>query len=87
MNNNETLSEATISSTKGPKSPNIPQQSLQLPSELQQQISILNARINNANLAHADLLKEMDSTFKAMATTILALHKENAELKDNLKEN
>ena len=53
----------------------------QLPPELQQQITVLNARIGNANFAHGDLLQEMNNTFKAMATTIAALQKENAGLK------
>ncbi len=47
--------------------------SIQPSPELQQQVSILNARINNMNLAHSDLLKELDSTFKAMAQTIATL--------------
>ena len=64
-----------------------PQQSVQLPPELQQQISVLNARISNANFAHGDLLKEMNDTFKAMAKTIAELQKENAELKAKPKEN
>ena len=62
------------------------QERVQLPRELQQQISVLNARISNANFAHGDLLKEMNNTFKAMATTIAALQKENAELKAKHKE-
>jgi hypothetical protein len=62
------------------------QQGVQLSPELQQQISILNARIGNANFAHGDLLNEMNNTFKAMATTIAALQKENAELKSKNKE-
>ena len=56
-------------------------QGLQLSPELQQQINILNARIGNVNLAHSDLLREMDSIFKTMATAMVALQKENAELK------
>ncbi len=59
---------------------------LQLSPELQQQITVLNARISNANLAYGDLLKEMSSTFKAMATTIAELQKENVELKAKPKE-
>lgn len=62
------------------------QQRVQLSPELQQQISVLNARISNANFAHGDLLNEMSNTFKAMATTIAALQKENAELKAKPKE-
>lgn len=59
---------------------------IQLSPELQQQISVLNARISNANFAQGDLLKEMNNTFKAMATTIAELQKENAELKAKPKE-
>jgi hypothetical protein len=62
------------------------QQGVQLSPELQQQLGVLNARISNANFAQADLLKEMNNTFKAMATTIAALQKENAELKAKPKE-
>jgi hypothetical protein len=62
--------------------PQIPQFS----PELQQQISVLNARISNANLAYGDLLKEMNNTFTAMATVIVELQKENAELKTKSKE-
>lgn len=62
------------------------QEQLQLSPELQQQISVLNARISNANLAYGDLLKEMSKTFKAMATNIAELQKENAELKAKPKE-
>jgi hypothetical protein len=54
--------------------------------ELQQQISLLNARVGNANLSYGDLLKEMNNTFTAMATTIAELQKENAELKAKSKE-
>ena len=56
------------------------QNSPQLSPELQQQISLLNARISNANFAYGDLLQEVNKTFKAMATTITALQKENEEL-------
>ena len=59
----------------------VPQQSIQPTPEFVQQISLLNARVTNVNLANADLLREMDNTFKTMATTIAALKKENAELK------
>jgi hypothetical protein len=62
------------------------QERVQLSLELQQQISVLNARISNANLAHGDLLQEMNNTFKAMASTIVALQKENVELKGKPKE-
>ncbi len=58
--------------------------SIQPSLELQQQVSILNARINNANLAYSDLLREIDSTFKVMVATIAVLQRENAELKVKL---
>ena len=63
-----------------------PQQNVQLPPELQQQITVLNARISNANFAYGDLLKELNNTFKAMAKTIAELQKENAVLKAKPKE-
>jgi hypothetical protein len=63
-----------------------PPQSIQLSSELQQQVSVLSARINNANLVYSDLLKEMNNTFNAMAKIIATLQKENAELKAKPKE-
>jgi hypothetical protein len=46
----------------------------------------LNARISNANFAHADLLNEMNNTLKAMAATIAVLQRENAELQAKPKE-
>jgi flagellar capping protein FliD len=61
------------------------QQPVQLPLEIQQQISILNARIQSLNLSTNDLVREMDKTFKAMAKTIADLQTENAELEQNLK--
>ncbi len=54
--------------------------------EIAQQVSILNARITNANLANNDMLREMDNTFKALVAKIDALQKENAELKAKSKE-
>ena len=66
--------------------PEYKNEAIQLSCELQQQLGVLNARISNANFAQADLLKEMNNTFKAMATTITALQKENAELKAKPKE-
>jgi len=66
--------------------PEINQQAIQLSPELKQQLSVLNARISNANFAHGDLLTEMNNTFKAMMTTIATLQKENAELKAKPKE-
>lgn len=70
---------------KGQTASRIPQQS-PLPPQLQQHVALLNARITNSNLAQADLLKEVDNTFTAIATTIAALQKENAELKAKLAE-
>jgi hypothetical protein len=84
MNNSEPTNEPLNAAER--KKSTVPQQDIQLSSELQQRISILNARINNANFANADLLRETDNTFKAMATTILTLQRENVELKVKLKE-
>ncbi|PVX25740.1 MAG: hypothetical protein CW716_07410 [Candidatus Bathyarchaeum sp.] len=61
-------------------------QTSQVSPEIQQQISVLNARISNANLAYGDLLKEMNNTFTAMTTLIGELQKENAELKSKAKD-
>jgi len=60
-------------------------QATQFSAELQQQITILNARIGNANFSQGDLLKEINNTFTAMTTTIVTLQKENAELKAKTK--
>jgi hypothetical protein len=62
------------------------QQNTQLSSELALQVSLLNARINNVNLANADMLKEIDSVFRSMAVTIATLQQENAELKAKFTE-
>ena len=62
------------------------QKTPQLPPEIQQQITILNMRITNANLANADLLREMDATFKQLLSKISELEQENAELKAEPKE-
>jgi hypothetical protein len=43
-------------------------------------------RIANANLANADLLREMDTTFKQLLTKIVQLEQENTELKNKHKE-
>jgi flagellar capping protein FliD len=61
------------------------QQPVQLSPEIQQQISILNARIQNLNLATIDVLREMDRAFKTMATMIATLQKEKAELQAKLE--
>jgi hypothetical protein len=56
-------------------------QSTQLSAELVQQINLLSARMSSANLANADLQREVDATLKAMGSGIFALKKENTELK------
>lgn len=61
-------------------------QAPQFSPEIQQQINILNMRIANANLANADLLREMDTTFKQLLARISKLEQENAELKNKQKE-
>jgi len=61
--------------------PESAQQGIQLSPELKQQLATLNARITNLNIAQNDMLKEMENTFKALVSTIVALQKENAELK------
>ena len=43
-------------------------------------------RMSNANLANADLLREVDATFKQLLTKISKLEQENAELKAKSKE-
>lgn len=50
-----------------------------------QQISTLNARIINVNLANADLIREFDTALRTMAKRIAALEKENQELKAKIK--
>ena len=64
-----------------------PQQLVQFPPEIQQQINILNARIQSLNLTTNDLLREVDNTFRTMAATIAGLQKENAELRAKLESN
>lgn len=63
------------------------QEGVPFPPELRQHVGVLNARITNVNLAVNDLMREIDNNFKAMATMIAALQKENAELKAKPKEN
>lgn len=58
----------------------------QFSSELQQQINVLNARINNVIFAQADLFKEINNTFITMIKTIKDLQRENAELKTKTNE-
>lgn len=86
MNITEVSSETQNSESKRETSLNIPQQSIHLSFDLQQQVNLLNARANNANLAYSDLLREIDNTFKTMATTIEKLLKENVELRTKVKE-
>jgi hypothetical protein len=81
MTNTEASNEKQNSTVKIPTFANTPQQRFQVSPEFQQQISILNARINNANLAHADLLREMDITIKALVAAIISSQQENVELK------
>jgi hypothetical protein len=85
MNTPESTNESKPS-TKQQSQPSLPQQSIPLTPELQQQISVLNGRISNANFAYSDLLREMDSAIKTTVTTILTLRKENAALKAKLNE-
>lgn len=54
---------------------------VKIPQAIKQQIALLNARITNVNISLSDLLREMDVTFKAFATRIAELEKENTELK------
>lgn len=86
MDSKETGNAKQNSAFKRPTIPVMPQRGDQVSPELQQQINRLNLRINNVNLAHSDLLREMDIVFKTMATTIGALQKENTELKAKIKE-
>lgn len=53
---------------------------LKIPSEIGQQISLLNMRIGSVNLSLTDLIREIDSTLKAMALKIAELEKENSGL-------
>jgi len=53
---------------------------------MQQHIAMLNARIQNVNLAQNDLLREIEATIKMFASINAALEKENAELQDKKKE-
>jgi hypothetical protein len=61
-------------------------QTPQLPPELQQQLNLLNMRIANSNLANADLLREIETTFKQLLTKIIKLEQENTDLKNKHKE-
>lgn len=54
--------------------------------KMQQQLAVLNARVQNVNLAFNDLLRDMNELLKAHAERIAELEKENAELKAKPKE-
>jgi uncharacterized protein Yka (UPF0111/DUF47 family) len=54
--------------------------------KMQQQLAILNMRIQNLNLAFNDLLHDMNELLKMHAARIAELEKENAELKAKPKE-
>jgi hypothetical protein len=62
------------------------QQNIQLPLELQQQITALNAHINSVNFAYSDLIRELETTLKLLIGQNTALSKKNAELKTPPKE-
>jgi hypothetical protein len=62
------------------------QQNIQLPIELQQQITALNAHINSVNFAYSDLIRELETTLKLLIGQNTALSKKNAELKTPKKE-
>lgn len=47
----------------------------------QQQMAVLNMRIQNMNLAFNDLLRDINELLKTYAARIAELEKENAELK------
>ncbi len=49
--------------------------------KMQQQLAVLNMRVQNVNLAFNDLLRDMSALSKAYAERIAELEKENAELK------
>jgi hypothetical protein len=52
-----------------------------LSEKTQQQLAVLNMRIQNMNLAFNDLLRDMTELFKTQTARINELEKENAELK------
>jgi hypothetical protein len=54
---------------------------------MQQQLAVLNMRVQNVNLAFNDLLHDMAELFKTHTARIAELEKENAELKAKPKEN
>ncbi|MCW4048063.1 MAG: hypothetical protein NWE99_10985 [Candidatus Bathyarchaeota archaeon] len=53
--------------------------------EIQRRLAVLNARVQNVNLAFNDLLREMGELVKAYSDRMITLEKENAELKTNKK--
>lgn len=63
-----------------------PDFTLRFSPELQQQINVLNARLNNASFAQADLFKEINNTLITMAKTIKDLQQENTKLKTKTSE-
>ena len=62
------------------------QQDFQLLPEIKACVANLNARIANANLAIADLTREIDNTFKTLITMIAELQKENGKAMDKAPE-
>jgi uncharacterized protein Yka (UPF0111/DUF47 family) len=52
-----------------------------LSEKTQQQMAVLNMRIQNMNLAFNDLLRDINELLKTYAARIAELEKENAELK------
>jgi hypothetical protein len=72
-----------------PRPPNIrkqgpPPQGVPLSPRPRLQINPSNARGKNANFAQSDLRKQRNNVNKAIVATIMALRKENAELKAKL---
>ena len=53
--------------------------------EFQRRLVVLNARIQNVNLAITDMLKEVDMLLRAYSDRVAALEKENAELRGENK--
>lgn len=64
----------------------LPPQGVPLSPRPRRQIAPLNARGKNANFAQSGMRKQMNIAIKNMATTIMNLRKENAELKAKLAE-
>jgi glycine cleavage system regulatory protein len=52
-----------------------------LSEKTKQQLTVLNMRVQNVNLAFNDLLRDMTELFKTHTARIAELEKENAELK------